>query len=65
MPLPSGIVSHKAMHCFPASDDAAGAVDLLGEASNAVDAAAQLDAHSRSAGQLLDLYYNAKDVAQI
>ena len=46
------------------SDDAAGAVDLLGEASNAVDAAAQLDpAITAAAGQLLDLYYNAKDVA--
>ncbi len=46
------------------SDDAAGAVDLLGEASNAVDAAAQLDpALAVAAGQLLDLYYNAKDVA--
>ena len=46
------------------SDDAAGAVDLLGEASNAVDAAAQLDpALTVAAGQLLDLYYNAKDVA--
>ena len=46
------------------SDDAAGAVDLLGEASNAVDAAEQLDpALAAAAGQLLDLYYNAKDVA--
>lgn len=46
------------------SDDAAGAVDLLGEASNTVDAAAQLDpALTAAAGQLLDLYYNAKDVA--
>ena len=46
------------------SDDATGAVDLLGEASNAVDAAAQLDpALTAAAGQLLDLYYNAKDVA--
>ena len=46
------------------SDDAAGAVDLLGEASNAMDAAAQLDpALTAAAGQLLDLYYNAKDVA--
>ena len=46
------------------SDDAAGAVDLLGESSNAVDAAAQLDpALTAAAGQLLDLYYNAKDVA--
>ena len=46
------------------SDNAAGAVDLLGEASNAVDATAQLDpALTAAAGQLLDLYYNAKDVA--
>ncbi|RAW52334.1 DNA repair protein RecN [Faecalibacterium prausnitzii] len=45
-------------------DETPGAVDLLGEASNAVDAAAQLDGElSTSAGQLLDLYYNAKDVA--
>ena len=45
-------------------DEAPGAVDLLGEASNAVDAAAQLDGElSSSAGQLLDLYYTAKDVA--
>ena len=45
-------------------DDTPGAVDLLGEASNAVDAAAQLDGElSTSAGQLLDLYYNAKDAA--
>ena len=45
-------------------DDAPGAVDLLGEASNAVDAAAQLDGElSAGAGQLLDLYYTAKDVA--
>ena len=45
-------------------DDAAGAVDLLGEASNAVDAAAQLDeALAGAAGQLMDLYYTAKDVA--
>ena len=41
-----------------------GAVDLLGEASNAVDAAAKLEGElSTSAGQLLDLYYNAKDAA--
>ena len=46
------------------SDDAAGAVDLLGETSNAVDAAAQLDpALTAAAAQLLDLYYTAKDVA--
>lgn len=45
-------------------DEAPGAVDLLGEASNAVDAAAQLDGDlSAGAGQLLDLYYTAKDVA--
>ena len=45
-------------------DDVPGAVDLLGEASNAVDAAAQLDGElSAGAGQLLDLYYTAKDLA--
>ena len=45
-------------------DETPGAVDLLGEASNAVDAAAQLDGElSTSAGQLLHLYYNAKDAA--
>ena len=45
-------------------DEAPGAVDLRGEASNAVDAAAQLDGElSAGAGQLLDLYYTAKDVA--
>lgn len=45
-------------------DEAPGAVDLLGEASNAVDAAAQLDGElSAGAGQLLNLYYTAKDVA--
>ena len=45
-------------------DEAPGAVDLLGEASKAVDAAAQLDGElSAGAGQLLDLYYTAKDVA--
>ena len=45
-------------------DETPGAVDLLGEASNAVDAAAQLDGElSTSAGQHLDLYYNAKDAA--
>ena len=45
-------------------DETPGAVDLRGEASNAVDAAAQLDGElSTSAGQLLDLYYNAKDAA--
>ena len=45
-------------------DEAAGAVDLLGEASNAASDAAQLDeALSGTAGQLTDLYYTAKDVA--
>ena len=45
-------------------DDAPGAVDLLGEASNALDGAAQLDGElSASSGQLLDLYYTAKDVS--
>ena len=45
-------------------DESSGAVDLLGEASNAVDAAAQLDdALAGASSQLLDLYYNAKDVA--
>ena len=45
-------------------DEAAGAVDLLGEASNAASDAVQLDeALSGAAGQLTDLYYTAKDVA--
>ena len=45
-------------------DETPGAVDLLGEVSHAMDAAAQLDgALSAPAGQLLDLYYSAKDVA--
>ena len=45
-------------------DEAAGAVDLLGEASNAASDAAQLDeALSGAVSQLTDLYYTAKDVA--
>lgn len=45
-------------------DESAGAVDLLREASNAVDTAAQLDENlAASSGQLLDLYYAAKDIA--
>ena len=45
-------------------DEASGAVDLMGEASNALDEAAQLDdALSETAGQLIDLYYTAKDAA--
>ena len=45
-------------------DESSGAVDLLGEASHAIDMAAQLDdALAAASSQLLDLYYNAKDVA--
>ena len=45
-------------------DETPGAVDLLGEASNAIDAAAQVDGSlSTAAGQLLDLYYSAKDLS--
>lgn len=45
-------------------DESSGAVDFLGEASNAMDAAAQLDdSLSGAAGQLMDLYYTAKDTA--
>ena len=45
-------------------DETPGAVDLLGEASNAIDAAAQMDGSlSAAAGQLLDLYYSAKDLS--
>ena len=45
-------------------DESSGAVDLLGEASHAIDTAAQLDdALAATSSQLLDLYYNAKDVA--
>ena len=45
-------------------DESSGAVDLLGEASHAIDTAAQLDdALAAASSQLLDRYYNAKDVA--
>ncbi len=45
-------------------DEAAGAADLLGEAANAADAAAQLDESlAAGAGQLLDLYYTVKDLS--
>lgn len=45
-------------------DESLGGVDLLGEASNAIDAAAQLDESlSGAAGQLMDLYYMAKDLS--
>ena len=44
--------------------DTPGAVDLLGEASNAMDTAAQLDESlSGVSGTLMDLYYSAKDAA--
>ena len=60
-------IRHRIAQCYAllsGDDETPGAVDLLGEASNAVDAAAQLDGElSTSAGQLLDLYYNAKDAA--
>ena len=45
-------------------DDVSGAVALLGEASNAISEAAQLDdSLAVGSGQLLDLYYNAKDLS--
>ena len=45
-------------------DETPGAVDLLGEASNAMDTAAQLDESLSSvSGTLMDLYYSAKDAA--
>lgn len=45
-------------------DDTPGAVDLLGESSNAMDTAAQLDESlSGVSGTLMDLYYSAKDAA--
>ncbi len=45
-------------------DDAAGAVDMLGESSNAIEQAAQLDEGLSSAcEQLMNLYYTAKDLA--
>ena len=54
----------RAYAALSGGDEAAGGVDLLGEASNAIDAAAQLDGGlSESAGQLLDLYYTAKDLS--
>lgn len=46
------------------NDESEGAVDLLREISNSVDLAAQLDESlSSAAGQLLDLYYTAKELA--
>lgn len=52
----------KAHALLSGDDDTPGAVDLLGEASNAMDTAAQLDESlSGVSGTLMDLYYSAKD----
>ena len=54
----------KAHALLSGDDDTPGAVDLLGEASNAMDTAAQLDESlSGMSGTLMDLYYSAKDAA--
>ena len=54
----------KAHALLSGNDDTPGAVDLLGEASNAMDTAAQLDESlSGVSGTLMDLYYSAKDAA--
>ena len=54
----------KAHVLLSGDDDTPGAVDLLGEASNAMDTAAQLDESlSGVSGTLMDLYYSAKDAA--
>ena len=54
----------KAHALLSGDDDTPGAVDLLGEASNAMDTAAQLDESlSGVSGTLMDLYYLAKDAA--
>lgn len=54
----------KAHALLSGDDDTPGAVDLLGEASNAMDTAAQLDESlSGVFGTLMDLYYSAKDAA--
>lgn len=54
----------KAHALLSGDDDTPGAVDLLGEASNAMDTAAQLDESlSGVSGTLIDLYYSAKDAA--
>ncbi len=54
----------KAHALLSGDDDTPGAVDLLGEASNAMDTAAQLDESlSEVSGTLMDLYYSAKDAA--
>ena len=54
----------KAHALLSGDDDTPGAVDLLGEASNAMDTADQLDESlSGVSGTLMDLYYSAKDAA--
>ena len=54
----------KAHALLSGDDDTPGALDLLGEASNAMDTAAQLDESlSGVSGTLMDLYYSAKDAA--
>ena len=54
----------RAYAALSGGDEAAGGVDLVGEASNAIDMAAQLDSGlADSAGQLLDLYYTLKDLS--
>ena len=54
----------KAHALLSGDDDTPGAVDLLGEASNAMDTAAQLDESlSGVSGTLMNLYYSAKDAA--
>lgn len=54
----------KAHALLSGDDDTPGAVDLLGEASNAMDTATQLDESlSGVSGTLMDLYYSAKDAA--
>ena len=54
----------KAHALLSGDDETPGAVDLLGEASNAMDTAAQLDESlSGVSGTLMDLYYSAKDAA--
>ena len=54
----------KAHALLSGDDDTPGAVDLLGEASNAMDTAAQLDESlSGVSGTLMDLYCSAKDAA--
>ena len=54
----------KAHALLSGDDDTPGAVDLLGEASNAMDTAAQLDESlSGVSGTLMDMYYSAKDAA--